>query len=185
MELVTNVQLTSPTGGLELHVLQVGRELARRGHGVHLLYETPGSLLPEYRSFCASVTRVDHLDYPFPSGRRGRLLAQARLAPAIWATARRRPDVMYGNRVLSTGWAVAAGLVVSAPVVCHEHGYVELGPRRIAFLNRHVDRFLMISRFVAAPWLADGLDPDKVEVVHNGVDPAEYPVGGLEERADV
>ncbi len=183
MKLVTNVQLTSPTGGLEMHVLQVGRELAHRGHLVHLLYEQSGSLLPEYRSYCALVTQLDHLDYSFPLGRRGRLLAQAQLAPAIWAAARHRPDVFYGNRVLASGWAIPAGIATRRPVVLHEHGYADLGARRIDLLNRHVDRFLMISRFVAAPWLADGLDPAKVEVVHNGIDPAEYPVGGLEERA--
>jgi glycosyltransferase involved in cell wall biosynthesis len=183
VKLVTNVQLTSPTGGLEMHVLQVGRELAHRGHRVHLLYEQPGPLLSEYRSYCASVTQLDHLDYHFPSGRRGRLFAQAQLAPAIWAAARRGPDVFYGNRVLASGWAIPAGIATRRPVVLHEHGYADLGARRIDLLNRHVDRFLMISRFVAAPWLADGLDPAKVEIVHNGIDPADYPVGGLEERA--
>ncbi len=35
--------------------------------------------------------------------------------------------------------------------------------KRIACLNRHVDRFVVISHFVADQWLASGLDPAKVE----------------------
>ena len=183
MKLVTNVPLTSPTGGLEMHVLQVSRELASRGHDVHLLYAEGGSLLPEYRRFCRSVTQVTTVDYWYPTGRRALPGQMIRMVPAIWAAARRRPDVLYGNRVMSNGWTVPAGALTSAPVVCHEHGYLELSSRRIDFINRHVDRFIMISQFVADPWLARGLDPDKVEVVHNGIDPTEYPFGGLEERS--
>lgn len=182
MEVVTNVPLTSPTGGLEMHVFQVSRELARRGHGVHLLYTEAGSLLPEYDAFCRSVTQVTTVDYWYPTGRRALPGQVVRMVPAIWAAARRRPDILYGNRVMSNGWTVPAGKLTRAPVVCHEHGFLELSSRRIDFINRHVDRFIMISQFVADPWLAGGLDPDKVTVIHNGIDPAEYPFGGLEER---
>jgi glycosyltransferase involved in cell wall biosynthesis len=90
---------------------------------------------------------------------------------------------MYGNRVESNGWAIPAGMLTSTPVVTHQHGFGDLGPKRIRFLNDHVARFIMISRFIADPWLDVGLDPSKVEVVHNGIDPAEYPFGGLEERS--
>lgn len=182
MKLVTNVHLTSPTGGLEMNVLQVSRELARRGHQVHLLYEQGGSLVLEYQQFCQSVTQVSELDYFFPVGHRARALRKAQLLPAIWAATKRRPDLIYGNRMLCSGWAIPAGALLSAPVVCHEHGYMELGAKRTAFLNRHVDRFIMISQYVADPWLAAGLDPSKLDVVHNGIDPEEYPFGGLEEQ---
>jgi len=58
-----------------------------------------------------------------------------------------------------------------------------MSPARIAHLNRHVGRFVVISQFVADQWLASGLDPEKVGVVRNGIDPAAYPVGGLAERS--
>ena len=152
MRLVTNVHSTSPTGGVELNVFQVSRELARRGHQVDLLYRQPGSLVPDYRKFCRSVTRVPEVDYWYPTGRRGRPRQMARVVPAVAAAIRRRPDLIYGNRIMSTGWAVPAGKVAGAPVVCHEHGHSDhLSRRRIDRLGRHVDRFVMVSQFVGRP----------------------------------
>ncbi len=123
------------------------------------------------------------VDYWFPEGRRGRLRGAVSLVPAVWAAARRRPDVLYGNRVFSTGWTVPAGALCRAPVVCHLHGHTDLSTARVARLNRTVDRFLVISRFVADEWFASGLDPARTDVVFNGIDPAEYPRGGAHERA--
>ena len=184
MRLVTNVHRTDPMGGVELNVFQVSRELARRGHQVNLIYRDSGSLVPDYRKFCQSVTKVPEVDYWYPTGRRGRPKQMAMMVPAVVATVRRRPDLIYGNRIMSTGWAVPAGKVVGAPVVCHEHGHSDhLDERRIGRLRRHVDRFVMVSDFIAGLWLESGLDPDKVDVVFNGVDPAEYPLGGDEERS--
>ncbi len=182
MKLVTNVYRTDPVGGVELHVFQTSRELVRRGHQVDLLHVEPGPLELEYRRFCHSVTRVPAVDYWYLQGRRGRPRQMAMVAPATWETIRRRPDAIYGNRVFSTAWAIAAGRVVGAPVVNHLHGWTDLDPKRIAFLNRHVGRFVIISRFTADQWLGSGLDPTKIDIVFNGIDPAEYPFGGLEER---
>ncbi len=128
VKLVTNVYGTTPTGGVEMHVLQASRELARRGHEVDLLYVEPGSFEPEYRQFCRSVTKVPAVDYWYPLGRRDRPRAMLQMVPAVWAAARRRPDVIYGNRVFSNGWAVPAGRLAGAPVVCHLHGHTDLSP---------------------------------------------------------
>jgi glycosyltransferase involved in cell wall biosynthesis len=183
VKLVTNTHWTAPTGGVEMHVFQVSRELARRGHSVNLLYVEPGSLIPEYEQFCHSVTRVNTVDYWFPVGHRARLVRGAQMIPAVWGAVRRRPDVVYGNRIHSSGWAVPAGKLAGAPVVLHLHGFDDdLDAKHVPFLNRGVGRFVVVSRFVADRWLTAGLDPQKVEVVHNGVDPAEYPCGGLDER---
>jgi len=184
MKLVTNVHSTVPMGGVEWNVYQVSRELARRGHQVDLIYRQPGSLVPDYRKFCHSVTRVPEVDYWYPTGRRGRPKQLAMVVPAAVTAVRRRPDLIYGNRIMSTGWAIPAGKVVGAPVVCHEHGFSNhLSPARIDMFRRHVDRFVVVSQFVADQWLSSGLDPDQVDVVFNGVDPAEYPFGGAEERS--
>jgi glycosyltransferase involved in cell wall biosynthesis len=183
VKVVTNVFRVAPVGGVELHVFQTSRELARRGYDIDLLYVEPGSLESEYRSFCHSVTRVRAVDYWFPAGRRARPGQLLDVAPAAWQAVRRRPDLIYANRVFSTAWAVPAGRVSRAPVVCHLHGHTPLEPRRVAALNRHVGRFVIISQFVADLWLASGLDPDKIDVVFNGIDPSEYPPGGMGERA--
>ncbi len=183
VRVVTNVEFTSPTGGIELNVLQISRALADHGHEVHLLFERPGSLLPEYRGFCASVTHVEELDYRFPIGCRARLLRRAQLIPAVVQAARRRPEVCYGNRAFATGWAVPAGKLTGAPVVIHEHGWHHLAWEQVLAVGGQVDRWVMVSQFVANAWLEAGLDPDRVSVVHNGIAPSDYPVGGLEERS--
>ena len=183
MRLVTNVHSTDIMGGVELQVFQVTRELARRGHQVDLLFRQPGALVPEYRSFCRTVTRVPEVDYWYPPGRRGRPRQMALVVPAAVVAARCRPDIVYGNRIMSTGWAIPAAKVSRAPLVCHEHGHSDhLSPRRIAYLNRHIDRLILVSRFVADLWVASGVDPDKIEVIVNGIDPSEYAFGGAAER---
>jgi glycosyltransferase involved in cell wall biosynthesis len=184
VRLVTGTYATGSTGGLEITIFQVGRELARRGRQVDLLYVKPGSFLPQYEEFCRSVAQVSTIDYWYPTGRRGRPMAMAKMVPAIVAATQRRPDVVYAHRIQSCGWAIPAGLLVRSPVVCHEHGHSDhLSPHRIDFINRHVDAYIMPSRYVADLWLGSGLDPAKVSVVYNGIDPAEYPFGGLVERS--
>jgi len=185
MRLVTSVHSANPMGGVELNSFQVSRELVRRGHSVDLLYRDPGSLVPDYREFCRSVVRVPEVDYWYPTGRRGRPRQLARMIPATVAAVTKRPEVVYGNRIMSTGWSVPAGAIMRAPVICHEHGHSDhLDQHRIDRLNRQVDRFIMVSRFVADLWIRSGLDPDKVDVVFNGVDPEEYPAGGAAEQAE-
>ena len=184
MRVVTNVHSVDSMGGVELNVFQVSRELTRRGHQVDLLFRQPGSLEAEYRKFCHSVTKVPEVDYWYPMGRRGRPKQLAMVMPATAAAIRCKPDIIYGNRMMSTGWAIPASKVTGAPVICHEHGHSDhLDAKRIGYLGRHVDRFIVVSQFVADLWLASGFDADKLGVVYNGVDPAEYPYGGADERA--
>jgi glycosyltransferase involved in cell wall biosynthesis len=184
VRLVTGTYATGSTGGLEITIFQVSRELARRGRQVDLLYVKPGSFVPQYKSFCRSVTQVSDVDYWYPTGRRGRPLAMAKMVPAIMAAARQRPDVVYAHRIQSCGWAIPTGMLVRSPVVCHEHGHSDhLSPHRIEFINRHVDAYIMPSQYIADLWLDSGLDPGKVRVIHNGIRPADYPFGGLVERS--
>jgi glycosyltransferase involved in cell wall biosynthesis len=126
---------------------------------------------------------VPRVDYWFAQGRRNRLKDGVELVPATVRAALRRPDVLYGNRIFSTGWSVPAAAVTRARVVCHLHGHSDFSPERMRYINRRVDRFVAISHFVADQWLASGIDPAKIEVAHNGIDPSAYPIGGLEERS--
>jgi glycosyltransferase involved in cell wall biosynthesis len=47
-----------------------------------------------------------------------------------------------------------------------------------------VDRFIAVSRHTADFWIEAGLNEARVEVVHNGVDPADYPMAGMDARAE-
>jgi glycosyltransferase involved in cell wall biosynthesis len=52
----------------------------------------------------------------------------------------------------------------------------------VASLSAKVSRFVANSAFTRDVWLAAGIDPDKVDVVHAGLDAAEYPEGGAAQR---
>jgi glycosyltransferase involved in cell wall biosynthesis len=105
-----------------------------------------------------------------------------RMAPAVLSGARRGADVVYPNRFAEIVWAAAVGRLTHAPVVCHLHEIRHARPG--SFPNEHVRRFIAVSEFLRSQWVAVGLDPDHIDVVHNGVSSEDYPMGGAAERAD-
>ncbi len=101
----------------------------------------------------------------------------------MWAGVRTKPDVIYVNRYRPLPWALATSALARAPVVCHVHGFVGIDvPSVNRALGRFTARFLCVSRFVRDRFVELGADPRRVDVVHNGIDPAEYPAGGPTER---
>jgi hypothetical protein len=103
------------------------------------------------------------------------------MTPAVVTAVSKRPDVVYPNRFAEIVWAAAAGRLSRAPVVCHLHECRHARPG--SFPNAHVRRFIAVSHFLKSQWVSLGLDPDRIDVVHNGVSDDDYPVGGPEERA--
>jgi glycosyltransferase involved in cell wall biosynthesis len=180
VRIVTNIDATAPTGGVQMNVFQITRELARRGHSVEVLYVEGGSLEDEYRSFCRALTKVPSERFDFDPLRHPR--QQLQKLRVVERAVKGRPDVIYAQRMLSSGWSVPTKRLTGRPIVCHNHGYGPCSPRRTAWLSRHVDRFVMVSEFTAGVWREAGLEAGKIRVVHNGIDPAEYPVGGSEEK---
>jgi glycosyltransferase involved in cell wall biosynthesis len=168
----------APVGGTELNVFQVSRGLAQRGHVIDLLSARGGSLADDYRTFCRSVTRRPVFDFARSSAARDLV----RMAPAVLSAARKKPDVVYPNRFAEIVWATAVGRVSGSPVVCHLHEIRHARPG--SFPNEHVRRFIAVSEFLRDQWVAVGLDPDLIDVVHNGVSPVDYPAGGAAERTE-
>ena len=162
-------------GGTEISGLQIAKALSARGHSLDLLYEYDGELRSEYLSFCQSVSRS------WMSLDKRSVREAARLVPAIWSGARRRPDVIYVHRFRDVVCARLTGLMVGAPVVCHLRDTFHDGttPR----LGHWADRFIAVSKATRDSWVCDGLDGSRVDVVHTGINPDDYPVGGQGERA--
>ena len=177
MDLAIGIHSMAPAGGTELNVFQVSRGLAQRGHAIDLIAARDGSLAHEYRTFCRSVTRRPVFDF----ARSTALRDLVRMAPAVVTTARKKPDVVYPNRFAEIVWAAAAGRLSGAPVVCHLHEIRHARPG--SFPNEHVRRFIAVSEFLKGQWVEIGLNPDLIDVVHNGVSSDQYPAGGMEERA--
>ena len=182
MVIVTNLHRAQSDGGVERSVFQATRELVGRGHRVNLIYAQGGDLLPGFRQMCDSVHHVRYTDYSFPESRGRALMEHVRLLPAVALAAKCRPDVYYMNRTFAAEWALQAAKLSPAPVVCHWRGTQTPGPRYVASLSAKVSRFVANSAFTRDVWLAAGIDPDKADVVHAGLDPADYPEGGAAER---
>jgi glycosyltransferase involved in cell wall biosynthesis len=180
--IVTNLHRAQSDGGVERSVFQATRELVGRGHRVNLIYAQGGDLLPGFRQMCDSVHHVRYTDYSFPESRGRALMEHVRLLPAVALAAKCRPDVYYMNRTFAAEWALQSAKLSPAPVVCHWRGTQTPGPRYVASLSAKVSRFVANSAFTRDVWLAAGIDPDKTDVVHAGLDPADYPEGGAAER---
>ena len=180
MRILVNSETLSPNTGISVQTLQVARELAERGHRLDLVYIHDGPYRDEYRSFCDTVQQVPALDLEV----HGALRQAPRLVPAVRAAARTRPDVIYLNRFKPLPWALASSLLARAPVVCHLHGVVGIGtPVVNRTLSRRTQRFICVSHFIRDRFVAAGGDPARTDVIHNGIDQQDYPVGGLPERA--
>jgi glycosyltransferase involved in cell wall biosynthesis len=180
VRIVTNIDETAPTGGVQMNVFQISRELARRGHSVEVLYAEGGSLEEEYRSFCRALTRVPSERFDFEPLRHPR--QQLQKVRVVERAVKGKPDLIYAQRMSSSGWSVPTKRISGRPIVCHNHGYSPCSARRTAWLSRHIDRFVMVSEFTAGVWREAGLEAEKIRVVHNGIDPDEYPVGGEDEK---
>ncbi len=162
-------------GGTEISGLQIAKALSGRGHSIDLLYEYDGALRSEYRSFCRSVTRS------WMSLDKRSIRDAVRLLPAIVAGARCRPNVIYVHRFRDVVCARLTGLMVGAPVVCHLRDTFHDGTT--LRLRHWADRFIAVSGATCDSWVRDGLDGSRVDVVHTGINPNDYPGGGEAERA--
>jgi glycosyltransferase involved in cell wall biosynthesis len=178
VNIAVGVHSMARAGGTELNAFQVARGLAERGHRIDLVAARGGPLDEEYRTFCRSVNRRPVFDFARASAPRDLL----RMTPAVLSTVTKKPDVVYPNRFAEVVWAAASGKLSRSPVVCHLHECRHARPG--SFPNKHVRRFIAVSDFLRRQWVALGIDPDRIDVVHNGVSCADYPAGGAQERAD-
>jgi glycosyltransferase involved in cell wall biosynthesis len=175
MRILVTAHRISVLGGAEMSVLQLTRALAHRGHEIDLFYNIGGELESEYRTFCRSVSRA-HLAVRRP-GLTGNLI---RASPALLAGRRQRPQVVFVQRFDDIPFGALTGRLARAPVVCHLRGFNNY--RTTPPLARQVSRFIAVSEATKGKFAAAGVDPERIDVVHNGIDPQDYPFGGIEER---
>ncbi len=177
MRLLTYLPQLAAIGGVEMHVLQLTRELARRGFRVDLRYTTDGELHGEFGSFCESVVEGPSIRYggsPWDDLRR--------IAPGVWSAMRTRPDVLYVNNFSELGWAAGVKALARAPIVCYLHEVTPFRSASISVLGKQVRQFVVASEFMRRTWTQYGLDPERVETIPNGIDLSDYPKGTEDDR---
>lgn len=176
MHILENPTELAPIGGVEMSMLQVAEQLSARGHTISALYQTPGPHLPRWQALADTLRQVPSFEC-----RRASLLSDLRrLPPAVRAAQEISPDVVYLNRAEQMVWGLLASRASGAPLVVHLRTHLHFPGVRLA--GRLATRFVAVSGFVRDHWIRAGVPAEKVTVVHNGVDPAAYPAGGMVQR---
>ncbi|WP_369130481.1 glycosyltransferase family 4 protein [Modestobacter roseus] len=184
MRILTQVYTLERVGGIEIYTLEVGRELAARGHDVHLVHG-PALLGPEAPTMrpdleAAGITL--HGPHPFRSPTPVTALSAVRDAlPSAALAARLRPDVLWLQRFEHVLWGQVVARRSGTPLVSHLHHALRGGPL-VTLAARGVRRFIAVSEFMRQRWVDDGLPAGRIDVLHNAVPAAQYPVGGVPER---
>lgn len=154
--------------------LEISRGLASRGHVVDLVHAEPGDFLPEYETFCRFIACVPGLDLD-----RGRPVSSSLgLARSVRRSLREPHDIVYLHHPHHDVFGTAVGFAQRASVVCHLH-YAP--PPRFGLSNvvmtPRIEQYIAVSQHVKRSWVAAGLEAARIDVVHNGVDPARYSPG--------
>ena len=183
MQVVMCTRWITVGGGVEIQMLQMNRELARRGHRIELLFNLDGELGPEFRSFCHSTHQVPS----FEISRKQVVRDLIRLIPAVRAAVGARPDVMYLNDTSQLPFGLLSGLVARTPVVCHLHSDYALrngfSLRMLDRLSERASRLVACSAFIREQYIEAGVEPSKLTVVHNGIELESYPPASATQRA--
>jgi glycosyltransferase involved in cell wall biosynthesis len=162
---------SSARGGQELSLYDVCRGLAARGHHVELLHTRDGDLVSKYADFTARIDRAGGyaIDRSRPLSTALRLFADA------WQWRRPAPDVVYANQYQDSLFARVLAMRFERPFVCH----VRLSPPD-RFCGQYrwgmggAIRLIAISRAMRDEYVATGFHADRIDVVYNGIDVAEW-----------
>lgn len=153
-------------GGKEIHVLELSRRQALRGHAVELWIRRGSRAIPG----------VDVRQVPLRLLGPGSLATTACYSSAVAAAVaptRRQVDVVHAHGdFVEAATALTLARRFGAAAVLTVHG--GLGERRWdrprAMVFRHLDALLAAGPHVAAHAARLGVDPERIEVVTSGVD---------------
>lgn len=165
-------------GGLELHLRDLARQLAMRGHEVHIVCAVPGP-----REQIVDGVRVHRLDVPLMPFLRSIRSTEA-LVPMEQIFRRARFDVIHTHNAYSPLAHAGAYLArqLGIPCLFTECSVLRgAGARFFNLLNRAVPwaswptLLSGVSTFVAED-VRRASGRDEVFTLHNGIDPAEWAV---------
>jgi glycosyltransferase involved in cell wall biosynthesis len=175
LRVLTTAETLGPVGGVEVCTLQDVAGLAARGHETTVLWHVDG----EHRAAYEQVGATLRGPFRFDAAPRSALRDLAAFGPSLAEARRARADVLWLNRPEQIVWAQLARRAAGLPVVAHLHHAPNYD--RTHLVMSGVAHFVAVSHHMKAVWVAAGIEPDRVTVVHNAVDPARYPLGGAAE----
>jgi glycosyltransferase involved in cell wall biosynthesis len=83
---------------------------------------------------------------------------------------RERFSLLHANNSVSANLgAIVAASRARVPAISHQRGYFRLTPAH-RWLSRAVERFVCVSDAVRRHYVGEGLAPDKVQTIYNGID---------------
>lgn len=173
MRILTSVRDLEANGGTAMSVMTSMRELASRGHEIHVHYEQDGNLGPEFREFAASLIQGPPVMY----GRRSPLGDIGGIAHNAWVARRVRPDAVYTNHFTELAWGAAVRRLTGARVVCFLREFTDVSALSTRVLTRGVGGFIVGSECMRMTWAQHGIDASRIHVVPPGVDLRDYPEG--------
>lgn len=183
MRILVNPNVLAPVGGVEIAMLQVNQELARRGHEIAALYRQGGVQEGEWRDLAHSLVQVPTFDFTKTTAFRD-LRA---MRPAIRAAAAAHPDILHLNRVEQSAWGLLAARRARVPIVTTVRNEPQFPG--VSLVGRMTNHFIAVSQYMRRRWTEAGVPSDRITVIGNGVRAEEYPPGGPAElrraRADL
>ena len=177
-------ELDVTRGGKQRSMLDVCRQLTARGHEINLLYLKNGDLHQNYAEFCPQIHRIHTHDINKRDWRSLVRFGQSvfslahQLAPAQRSISAHTPAVIYLDDHMLSLFGYGLGLRLGLPVVFHiRQPVVQPMPQQYQFPLRRLDQFITVSQQVQQDWATVGLPRDRIQVVHNGIDPARFQPG--------
>lgn len=172
MRVLGDIAYLLPIGGVEICTLEDTTALSARGHRVDLFFGVEG----EQRSLFEQGGVALHGPVEFKLTRRRALRDLLGFVPALRTARRIRPDVVWLSRAEHVVWGSLLAAVTRVRLVAHLH-HAPSSPRT-RWLTRGVTHFIAVSEFTKNQWIAAGVRPDRIEVIHNALPPGRYPAGG-------
>jgi glycosyltransferase involved in cell wall biosynthesis len=162
---------TTGPGGAETVFIQLADKLRQRGFRCIVAIRGPGWV-------CEQLVARGFTPYIIPA--KGSFNWRF-LRELVRLIRRERVDVIQSHLLGSNVYCAMAGLIARKPVVATFHGMVDVGPNerfrglKLWLMNRGVANFVAVSKSLRDAIDREGLlDPDKCEIIYNGIDLSRY-----------
>lgn len=160
---------SSSRGGAEISMLDLSWRLSQRGHNISLVYLQEGDLVEQYRSFCLHITKVNSFQ-----PKKG-IINIFRFLADVFKVNKERNSVVYCNRYRYAIFGFSLAFVRRLPLVCHlRMPPKKTYPKKLLFGLKNVNQFIAVSSQTKLDWFNTGFQRDKIQVVHNGIDPNKF-----------